>query len=220
MERDSGAGALISMDMLEQVCSRLCHDLAGPVGAIRNGLELIEEAAEPGGDGQALELIGHSAELGARRLRLFRLAYGRAGRGGLRSFADLRDTAQDWLAGSRTTLRWPLGQPEEILAERPGVGRLLLNLVVLAAETIPLGGVVTVAGGGTIAAGSATVSIVGRTINWPPELAAALTDGLTREELGPRTIHAMITSRFATHYRLTVSWEKPNVETLALRLTW
>jgi histidine phosphotransferase ChpT len=221
MEWDSGAGTLVSMDMLEQVCSRLCHDLAGPIGAIRNGLELIGDAAGPDDDGQALELIGHSAELGARRLRLFRLAYGRASRAGLRSFAEVRDTAQEWFAGSRTTLRWPLGQPEEGEAERPGLGRLLLNLVVLAAETIPHGGVVTVCGGGTGAdAATVTVGVTGRAIQWPPELAAALADAPGREALGPRTIHAAMTGRFAAHYRLALSWETPNPETLLFRLSW
>ncbi len=220
MVRDSEAGALVSMDLLELVCSRLCHDMAGPIGAIRNGLELISEAEEAVGDDHAIELIGHSAELGARRLRLFRLAYGRASRGGLRGFAELRDAAQDWLAGGRTTLLWPPGQPEDVLAGRPGLGRLLLNLVVLAAETIPLGGTITVTGGGTMVAGSATVVVTGRTVNWSPELAAALTDRAAREDLGPRTIHAAITGRFAAHYRLDVTWEKPIAETLALRLSW
>lgn len=220
MERDTGARVLVSMEMLEQVCSRLCHDMAGPIGAIRNGLELISEAGDAGGDVQALELIGHSADQGARRLSLFRLAYGRAGRGGGRGFTDLRDAARDWLAGGRTTLRWPPGHPKDVLAERPGVGRVLLNLVVLAAEAIPVGGVVTVAGDGTLSSGSATVIATGRAVIWPPDVAAALIDRLAEEELGPRTIHAAMTGRFAAHYRLVVDWTTPDAETLSFRLSW
>jgi histidine phosphotransferase ChpT len=218
MRREPEAGVVLSMELLEQVCSRLCHDMAGPIGAIRNGVELISEAEGTRGDDHALDLIGHSAEQGARRLRLFRLAYGRAGRDAS-SFADVRETARDWLDGGRTTLHWPAGHPEDKLAARPGLGRLLLNLVVLAVETIPLGGVVTVAGNGTVTTGSATVTVTGRTVNWLPDMATALTDWQTREA-SSRAVHAAITGRFAAHYCMIVTWEQSDSESLSLRLSW
>ncbi len=217
MEQGSRAGGAVSLDLVEQICSKLCHDLAGPVGAIRNGLELMVEG---GGGDQALDLIGHSADQAAQRLRLFRLAYGRATRDGLRSFTDLREAAQDWLAGGRVTLRWLPGQPDDSLAARPGLGRLLLNLVVLGTEIIPQGGIIAVSGVGSVDAGVVAITVTGRGMRWSVEIAAALAGRLSDDEVGSRTIHATLSARFATHYGLSLIWEAPDAETRTLRLAW
>ena len=221
MDRRTEAGAMIGLDVLEQLCSRICHDLAGPIGAIRNGLELIEDAAEgEQGETQALDLIGHSAEQAARRLRLFRLAYGRSTREGVRSFSDVREAALDWLAGGRITLQWPAGQPSDRLAVRAGLARLLLNMTALASEAIPQGGVVAVTAGGLPEAGWASVAATGRGVKWSAEVAEALAGRASPDVLGPRTIHAAVTGRFAEQNGLSLSWETPNPETLMLRLSW
>ena len=214
---------VVAIEVLEQACSRICHDLAGPIGAIRNGLELIEDAGEgedaAGGD-QALDLIGHSAEHAAKRLRLYRLAYGRATSEGVRSFTELREAATEWLHGGRVTLQWPAGNPEDELAARPGLAKSILNLVVLAAEAIPQGGIVTVLGEGAPESGRVVVGAAGRVVKWPPELAQALSGRAEAGGPGPRTIHAMITGRFAEHYGLTLTWDTSDSEHLAIRLSW
>ncbi len=216
----------VTIEVLEQVCSRICHDMAGPIGAIRNGLELIGDAedAEGGGGGkggdQALELIVHSAEQAARRLRLFRLAYGRACSEGVRSFTEIRDTAADWLAGGRVTLQWPTDAPDDALAARPGLAKSILNLVVLASDAIPQGGIVTVLGAGTYDSGRVVVAAAGRGVRWAPELGQALAGRMDAGGPGPRAIHAAITGRFAEHYGLTLNWDTSDTEHLALRLTW
>ena len=212
----------VCIEVLEQVCSRICHDLAGPVGAIRNGLELISDAEEgdaAGGD-QAMELIGHSAEHAAKRLRLYRLAYGRTTSEGVRSFSELRETATDWLAGGRVTLQWPTDSPNDDLAAKPGLAKTMLNLVVLASEAIPQGGIVTVLGEGSLESGRVVVAAAGRGVKWPPELAQVLSGRLELGILGPRTIHALISGRFAEHYGLSLNWDISDTEHLALRLTW
>jgi len=221
MERRTQADTMIGLEVVEQLCSRICHDLAGPVGAIRNGLELMEEAeeGEPAG-GQALDLIGHSADLAARRVRLFRLAYGRSTRDGVRGFADLREAALDWLSGGRVTLQWPPGQPADTLAPRPGLAKLLINLVILAAEAIPQGGVLSVAAGGSPEAGWASVTAAGRGVKWPAELTAALAAPLEGEALGPRTVQAVMTGRFASHHGLALTPETPDPETLVFTVRW
>ena len=74
----------VDLRVLELVCSRICHDLVSPVGAVNNGIELIREMADDdapssGLESEALALIAHSAEQGSRRLRVLRIAYGAAG---------------------------------------------------------------------------------------------------------------------------------------------
>lgn len=213
---------MIALEVLEQLCSRICHDLAGPVGAIRNGLELIEEQEEEGerAGAQALDLIGHSAEQASRRLRLFRLAYGRSTRDGVRGFGEAREAVLDWLAGGRVSLHWPPGHPDDALAARPGLARLLVNLAVLAAEAIPQGGTVSLLASGSAEGGRATVAVGGRGIKWSSELVAALAGRFEGGALGPRVIHAALTGRFAHHHRIALTWETPDPETLTLRLSW
>lgn len=189
----------MDMNVIELFCSRLCHDLVNPVGAIRNGLELLEETGDAGGfAGEAVRLIAHSADQADHRLRLFRLAYGRAGREA-RDFGDVRAAAADWLAGGRTRLVWEAGAIPEIAATRPGVAKLALCLVVSADEALPAGGTITVAGTGDKSSGRIEVTATGRDARLSAETENELM-GRVGGELTPRVIHAHIVSAEAAFY--------------------
>ena len=73
----------LDMRVVELLCSRLCHELVSPVGAINNGVELIEEMGAEMAD-EAIGLIAHSADQASRRLRLLRRRLKRAVRRGAR----------------------------------------------------------------------------------------------------------------------------------------
>jgi len=64
----------VDVRVAQLLCSRLCHDLVSPIGAVNAGLELLEEAADD--DGRALGLITTSAAEAARRLAFYRVAFG------------------------------------------------------------------------------------------------------------------------------------------------
>ena len=129
-----------SLSLAELLCARLCHDLAGPIGAVGTGAELLED--EGGGDlgEEALSLLIASAAMAAGRLRFLRLALG----GGTTSVSakSLRDLTQGYLVGLGTgdggvDLRW---QDGEATAWESGSARLLLNMVMLARDSLPKGG--------------------------------------------------------------------------------
>ena len=212
----------LDIRVLELLASRVCHDLVSPVGAIHNGLELIEEMEDepaPAFLGESIKLIEHSAGQAERRLKLFRLAYGMAGRD-QRGFADARGAAQGWVEGSRTTLHWPAGAVPDALTERTGIAKVLLNLIVLAEEALTHGGTVAVAGEGTASAGRVTVTAEGRPGALSAEADAALKGGVAPEDLTPRTVHAYVTGRFADAYgfRLVAGASGPDL--LVFRLEW
>jgi histidine phosphotransferase ChpT len=117
-------------------------------------------------------------------------------------------------------LSWPAGQPDDALAGRFGLGRLLLNLVMLAVDTLPQGGVITLAAQGTVATGRAAVSVSGRGVKWSAETAAALGGAAVGATAGARALQAAITARFAAQCRIAVDAEAPDGETLTLRLVW
>src|SRR5271170_6378245 len=69
---------MIDMRVSELLASRLCHDLAGPIAAIGNGAELLDDD-DPDFVRQATTLIGDSAGTAAKRLQAFRYVYGLSG---------------------------------------------------------------------------------------------------------------------------------------------
>ncbi len=218
----------LDIRVVELLASRFCHDLVSPVGAIRNGLELIEEMnedADEGGEpnpafmGEAIKLIDHSSLQADRRLRVFRLAYGTAGRE-QKGFNDVRAAAQGWVEGSRTTLDWPAGAPSDWAAMRLGLAKVLLNTIVLAEESLTHGGSVVVAGEGSQESGRLTVTAKGRPGALTPEAEAALTGRAKPDELTARTIHPYITGRFAETYGVRLGTGQLGPEALAFTLEW
>lgn len=212
----------MDIHVVELVCSRLCHDLISPVGAIHNGLELIEEMeGEQGGGflGEAVKLIGHSSTQADRRLRLFRLAYGLAGRE-MKDFEGVRTTAAEWLEGARTRLDWAPGTPPWTLAQRTGLGKTLLNTVMLAEEALTHGGTISVDSEGTAESGRIRLTAAGRPGVLNPDSEAALAGRTAPDGLTPRTVHAFVTGRFADAYGIRLTAVPCGRDLLEFRLEW
>lgn len=213
----------LDIRVIELLASRICHDLVSPVGAIRNGLELIEEMEddEPAGGfaGEAIKLIEHSSGQADRRLRVFRLAYGLAGRE-QKGFSDTRAAAQGLLEGGRTRLDWPVGVPNDQLAFKRGAAKALLNVIILADEALTHGGTIAVAATGDEQSGRFTITASGRPGALKPEVEAALAGTVDAADLSPRSIHAYMTGRFAEDdgYRLAATPSGP--ETLVFTVEW
>lgn len=134
---------LIDLRMAQLLCSRVCHDLIGPAGAVNSGIELLGEGGEMAGD--ALALVAQSGRQVADRLAFFRVAFGQGGGSGPRAVAEARGVALKALEGGRLAFDWPAEATacaEGALA--PGAVKLLLNLVLLAADCLPRGGQVAV----------------------------------------------------------------------------
>jgi histidine phosphotransferase ChpT len=138
----SVAVALDALDLAALLCSRVCHDLISPTGAIVNGLEVLEEEdSDEETKTFALDLIKKSAKTASARLQFCRLAFGSAGApGGSINLGDAQAMAQAFIEDDRTKLAWNL--PRELLPKNRV--KLLLNLLIIAGQTIPRGGTLTV----------------------------------------------------------------------------
>lgn len=133
--------ALDGMDLAALLCSRVCHDVISPVGAIINGLEVLEDEKEGEMRDIALELIKKSAASASARLQFCRLAYGAAGSVGASiDTGDAENVARGLIANERTKLVWNAQRQH---APKNKV-KLVLNLCLIAAAAIPRGGVIIV----------------------------------------------------------------------------
>ena len=137
----SGPIAIGALDLAALLCSRVCHDLISPVGAIVNGLEVMEEDKDEATKTFALELIKKSAHQASAKLQFCRLAFGAAGSAGAQiDLGDAQKAARGLLEDGKTTLVWNL--PPQLLAKNRV--KLLLNMLLIGAGTISRGGTLTV----------------------------------------------------------------------------
>ena len=133
--------ALDSLDLAALLCSRVCHDVISPVGAIVNGLEVLEDEKDAEMRGFALDLIKKSARTASARLQFCRLAFGAAGSAGASiDTGDAEQVARGLIADERTKLDW---RGARVLMAKKKV-KLLLNLCLIAAAAIPRGGEIVV----------------------------------------------------------------------------
>ena len=130
-----------ALDLAALLCSRVCHDLISPVGAIVNGLEVLEEAKDEETKTFALDLIKKSARTASAKLQFCRIAFGAAGSAGAQiDLGDAETIARGFLEDDKTKLTWNL--PRALLPKNRV--KLLLNLLLIAGQTIPRGGQLTV----------------------------------------------------------------------------
>ena len=127
-----------SVEFASLLCSRLCHDLLSPVGALNNGLELLADERDPEMRQRCLDLLADSARASANKLKFFRLAFGAAG--GFGETVDVREARgaiEGLLADNkRVTLGWLV---EETTLPKSAL-KVLLNLSLIAGDALVRGG--------------------------------------------------------------------------------
>lgn len=182
----------IDLRVAELMASRLCHDLVGPIGAVNNGMEILEDE-DLGIAKDAVELASRSARQATDVLQLFRLAYGLAGSLQGSDLSLVRELASNYLGHHKCSLDWP---PSPIAGPLPdALGKLILNLVVLAGEALPRGGTIEVALAGD--GRQVAVSALGAGAGLRDETLAALSNGASAQDLSPRNVHGYVTRMVA-----------------------
>jgi histidine phosphotransferase ChpT len=199
-----------SLAILEHLTARLCHELVSPIGAISNGIEILED--EPDYAQDAGRLIDQSAREAARRLQFYRVAYGSTG-----DVTDerARTVTLDFFAGGKIECDWPDGLPP-----LPAGGqKLVCNLMLMASEALPRGGLVRLIAeegpGGMILAALAA----GEAVRLVEPAPALLGGALRIDDLTPRTVQAAYTAALARRWggKIVLSQAKPDEMLLIVR---
>jgi histidine phosphotransferase ChpT len=158
-------------DLAALVSARLCHDLVSPLGAIGNGLELIQLSGRAGEE--EMQLVSDSLATALAKLRFFRVAFGPADPATRLPVEDAAELTQGMYTG-RFTVLW--GTPGGSLP-RP-TGRLLFLAILCLEKSLPMGGLVRV----SMAEDTITLAVEGRRTTAPAELWAHVTGGATLPE--------------------------------------
>lgn len=200
--KDSG------IDFASLLCSRLCHDLLSPVGAINNGLELMADEHDPDMRVRCMDLLNESARASANKLKFFRLAFGAAG--GFADQVDVREakTAIEGLIGSdsRTVLGW-LVTPATL--SKPAI-KVLLNLALIASDALVRGGQLDIAAEG----GEIVIRAAGPRLILDPELRTALHGQTAPDALTPRAAVAWLAHNLIKDAGATFQLSEPEPTTI------
>jgi len=176
-----------ALDLAALLCSRVCHDLISPVGAIVNGLEVLEEEKDESTKEFALDLIKKSAHNASAKLQFCRIAFGAAGSAGAQiDLGDAETIARGFLEDEKTKLAWNL--PRALLPKNRV--KLLLNMLVIAGQAIPRGGNISVDPVGSGESTGFKVTSAGANAKVPSHLPALLTaegsgEGLDAHRIQP-----------------------------------
>jgi histidine phosphotransferase ChpT len=181
-----------AIDFASLLCSRLCHDLLSPVGALNNGLELLADEHDPEMRARCLELLNESARASANKLKFFRLAFGAAG--GFGDHVDAREarTAIEGMfaESGRIEIGWMV---EPATLSKPAI-KVLLNLALIAGDALVRGGRLDIGAEKTASGTEMVVRAEGPRLVLDPELRRALEGSTSSAEVTPRAAAAWMAS--------------------------
>ena len=174
--------------LASQLCSRLCHDLLSPVGALSNGLELLAEEEDPEMRQRCMELLEASARTSANKLKFFRLAFGAAGGFGERVGIEEPKAVIDALAedAKRVEINWALAVDA---LPKPAV-KVMLNFAQMGLDSLVRGGTLDIGAERRDGASEIVVRAAGPKVAFDESIGRALEGSLPEEGLSGRTAAA------------------------------
>ncbi len=199
---------LAGPDLAALLCSRVCHDVISPVGAINNGLELLDEG---GTDADAMELIRTSALNASVRLKFARLAFGASGSVGASiDTGEAEKAAKDFAqAEKKTEVTW--NGPRAIIGKNRV--KLLLNLFLVAYGAIPRGGVIDVTLENPEADAKFTIVAKGKMMRIPSKF-AEICEGKLEEAVDAHSIQPYYTVLLADECGMDLTYHTNETETV------
>ncbi|WP_075215304.1 histidine phosphotransferase ChpT [Mongoliimonas terrestris] len=174
------------LDFAALLCSRVCHDIISPVGAIINGLEVLDEEDNDEMKAFAFDLIRKSAKTASAKLQFARLAFGAAGSAGAEvDLGDAETVAKRYMEGEKADLVW---EAERRLMPKNQV-KLMLNLLLVSLHAVPRGGKIVVRTEGPMPQPAQIIEATGPSSRIPPRVLdlinGEIADGLDAHAIQP-----------------------------------
>jgi histidine phosphotransferase ChpT len=189
---------LSDLDLAALLCSRVCHDIISPVGAIANGLELMDDPdVDADMKATALDMVRNSAKTATAKLKFCRIAFGASGSAGAQiDMGEAGEMAKAFVGEEKIKLDWQAPRENRPKAEV----KLILNMMMLAMAGIPRGGVVTV----TVDGRNFAVKAQGERAKIPQAMADVLTGAVAAETLDARMVQPYYAKLLAESANLSI----------------
>ncbi|MFL6752897.1 MAG: histidine phosphotransferase family protein [Sphingomicrobium sp.] len=203
-----------AVDLASLLCSRLCHDLMSPVGALNNGIELLADEQDPEMREKCLELLADSARASANKLKFFRLAFGAAGGFGEEIDALEAEAALEGVFGPerRIELGWMVSGDKL----PKSAAKLLLNLALLAGDALVRGGRLDVGAENRDGEVELVIRAEGPRILLDPALRETLVRGSAGGNVEPRAAGAWLAHSLAAESGGSIQLSDPASEVLMI----
>lgn len=131
-----------NLELSELIAVKLCHDLAGPIGAINNGLELLQDADEVMAE-QAIDLATSSAKSAVARMQFYRQAYGKVNNDALANIDSIMEIINNFYSESKLTIKWEITNLASIDIANQYI-KILLNAVLMISNLMVYGGQISI----------------------------------------------------------------------------
>ena len=182
------------IDLAALLSSRICHDLISPVGALSNGIEILAEEVDDEMRDQTIALLTHSVNEATGRLQMLRLAFGGStSLGGVINVGDGEHAFREYLATSKVTLDW---RTELEALPKPAM-KLLMNLALVAAESIIRAGTLTVQAAASPGGVQLTATASGDRILVSDDVSAIFGGTATEESVDAKSVPAVLAMMLA-----------------------
>ncbi len=201
---------LSDLDLASLLCSRVCHDIISPVGAIANGLELMDDKeTDAETRATALDMVRSSAKTATAKLKFCRIAFGASGSAGAHiDLSEAGETAKDFVGDDKVKLDWQAPRENRPKQEV----KLLLNMLLLAIASIPRGGVVTVQMDGR----ALSVKAKGERAKVPQAMADVLAGAAALDTIDARLVQPYYTRVLAENAGLKMNFAMESEDTAAI----
>lgn len=198
--------------LTELIASKICHDLTSPVGAIANGVEIMEEM---GIDNDVTSLIAFSATQASAKLKTLRMAYGLGGADNSIKLELIHQTYGEFVEGdNRIKQDWD-SRMDIGFEKRRGFPKLMMCCLMLAGDALPKGGVVSVKAEEN---DTLLITAEGTNASLKPNVFKTLEHKTSVEDLDPTLIHPYITKLFAIKYNYEITIDDNTENFIFLRL--
>lgn len=209
-----------ALKLAQLMCSRLCHDLITPVGALSSGLEIINENLDDL-DSELMDLTIQSARNAAQRLIYYRAAFGFSGLNLFKTPSKIQELLTGYLNASRIKLYWSCTYPEplsELFQERT---RILLNVVGIMAECAPYGGTFNITIAPTVSCHDLvyTFDLTGDLVALKADNHQALRGELHEDNVSPHSVQSYLTAVFLEQKKALLSFDNSTPGNLKCQIT-
>lgn len=182
--------------MAELLCTRMCHDMAGPIGAVSNGAELLDDEDGGSGASQAFELIQTSAKSAVSKLVFFRNAYGRINFAGEADLFEIKGMTENYLEGSKIKLIWNGTHENSAISISRKLGRIILLVILFISESMIKGGDITVAITSVDDAAHLSITGTGPVVKFDSNDEKILNGTLELEAIEPKKIPMFLVNKY------------------------